>query len=391
MTDEGTLAQNLSLQDLQADLEEIDEQLDVIAKKYTPEEITKLRDEAADSHLQELLTHLMQGTYYTDILISKLPFDQSNYEDAAGRMVSLGQYERCLAYLIPMIRRFPEKRGLYLQRKASVEQRLSTKYSQQEDDAQAEHYEKLAQESLRESLTIEDNFEAHLCLAELLVGNDELDEAEDHLLQAKDLLTNLEESAIRHGQAMTDENGSKASYPEEEANIEFHLGEIAGEREEYQKALSHYQRAIELLPDSPAIWFCIGKTHQTLEHFEEAEGSYKRAIELEPENEWYYAALSQMHAENEQFSKALKILEEGLITNPDSATLRISMAFVYTEMGNYRQAEMLLNKAERIDPESPLVHSLRESLNLRKAEQKHARNKLSKPLKQKTKRRIKGA
>jgi Tfp pilus assembly protein PilF len=97
-----------------------------------------------------------------------------------------------------------------------------------------------------------------------------------------------------------------------------------------------------------------------------------------------------MHTESEQFSQALKILEEGLIANPDSAALHISMAFVYTEMGNYRQAEILLNKAERLDPESPLVHSFRESLNLRKAEQKHAHHKMSKPLKQKAKKRIKG-
>ncbi len=388
MTDEGTLAQNLSLQDLQEEIEKIDEQLDVITKKYTPEEITKLQDEAADSHLQTLLIRLMQGIYYTDILISKLPFDQLNYEEAASRMVSLGQDERCLAYLIPMIQRFPEKRALYLRRKALVEQRLSNKYFQQEDDVQAEHYEKLALESLRESLAIENNFEAHISLAELLVGNDELDEAEEHLLQAKELLTNLEESAMRHGQAITDENNSKVSYPEEEANIEFHLGEIAAEREEYQEAISHYQRAIELLPDSPHIWFGLGEAHQALEHFEEAEASYKRAIELEPENAWHYYTLGQMHAENEQFSKAIKVLEEGLIANPDSVALYISMALVYTEIGNYHQVEMLLKKAERIDPESPLVHSFRESFKLRKVGQKSTINKLNNPQKKKRRKKI---
>ncbi len=57
-------------------------------------------------------------------------------------------------------------------------------------------------------------------MAELLIEEDEdLDEAEDHLLQAKELITDD---------------------PEEEAHIEMHLGEIATEREEYEEALKHH-------------------------------------------------------------------------------------------------------------------------------------------------------
>lgn len=389
MTDEGMIAPNFSVEDLEDDLEELDEQLTAIVEKYTPDEIKKLKDETADSHLQALLTRLMQGTYYTDAIINKLPFDQSNYEFAAKRMLSLGQYERCLAYLIPMIQRFPEERAFYLRQKARVEQRLSRKHSEQGNQVQAERYDELAQESLHESLAIENSFEAHLLLAELLVGNEEYDEAKDHLLQAKDLLANSEESAVRHGRPLIDAYGDELVFSEEEGNIEFHLGEIAWEREEHQEVLHHYQRAAELLPEVPNIWFGIGEAHQALEHFEEAETSYKRAIELAPDNPQYYTTLSEMYAEDAQFSKALKVLEEGLDANPDSIALRLSMAWLYTEMGNFRQAEILLNKAERINPESPLVHSFRKSFNSKKQGQKHATNKLSKPLKHR--KRDKGA
>jgi len=106
----------------------------------------------------------------------------------------------------------------------------------------AERYEELARESLRQSLAIENTFEAHLFLAELLVGNDEFDEAKDHLLQAKELLANLEESTIRHGTTVVDQHGDEVLFSEEKGNIEFHLGEIAWERDEYQETLSHYQR-----------------------------------------------------------------------------------------------------------------------------------------------------
>ncbi len=388
MTDESIIAQNLSIEDLQKEQQELDDQMGAFVKKYARAKALQLDDEDAEIYLDEMSIRMKQAIYYTDALIKKLPFDQSHYEDAANRMVSLGHFERCIAYLTQMTRRFPEKRGLYLRRKALVEQRISRAYSDQEDESQAEYYKELAQESLRESLAAENTFEAHISLAELLVGAKELDEAEDHLLQAKDLVTIAEEAAMRLGQGtMIDEDGYEIPFSEKQAQIEFHLGEIAAGREEYRKALSYYQRAIELEPDSGNAWFAAGEAHQALEHFEEAETNYKRAIELEPESIGYYYRFSQMHAKNDQPSKAIKVLEEGLIANPDSVVLRIYIALLYMEMDDYRQAEIFLNKAEHIDPESPLVRSFREVLNSKKLEQTSATNKQSKPVKQKKKRR----
>jgi tetratricopeptide (TPR) repeat protein len=363
MTDEGLHAQILPIEDLQNELQEFDKQLETFAENYKHKEAAQT-DEDAENDFEEMGIRIMRGIHYTAALIKKLPLDLPSYEEAATRMLTLQQHEHCLAYVTLIIQNFPEQRGLYLRRQADLLQMLSKKYSDQRDEERAERHQELAMEALRESLTIENDLEAHMSLAELLLGEDELDEAEDHLLQAKDLITNSEE----------------------ETEIEFHLGEIAMEREQYEEALSHYQHAVEIDPEA-TTWFAIGEAHHKLGHFEEAEASYKRAIELEPNHEGYPYALSQLYTENDQSSKAIKVLKEGLLTNPDSILLHIATGFLYMDSGDFHQVEILLKKAEHIDPTSPLVHTFRQTFDLTKRKQIHLTNKQSEPLKGKKKKR----
>lgn len=355
MTDGATNAQGLSIEELQKRVEELDKYLEKFAKTHKPEEVMQLADAEAEQFLKEVSWRVMKAVYYDDALIKKLPLDRSWYEEAAGRTLTFGQYERCLVYLIALTQRFAEQRGLHLRRVAELQRRLSEKYFDEGDDERAERCQELAEEALRESLAVENSLEAHISLAELLIDeNERLDEAEDHLLQAKALITG----------------------PSDEAHIELHLGEIATEREQYKEALSHYQRVAELQPTSAEAWFDVGEAHQMLKNYEEAETSYKRAIELEPDDIDYYYTLSKLYTENNQPSKAIEVLEEGLIANPDSAVLHVYMASLYMESGDYRQAEIFLDKAERIDPESVLVRSFRQVLNFSKPKQIPSRPKL---------------
>src|SRR5262249_31129623 len=151
------------------------------------------------------------------------------------------QYERCLTYLIPMTQRFPQRRGLFLRRIADVQQKLSESYFYKENDERGELYQELAAESLHESLDVENSFEAHMALVDLLIEDEEeIDHMEKHLLAARELM-----------------NG-----PAEEAHVEVHLGEVATVREQFKEALGHYQRVLDLKPDSAEAWFDVGEAHE---------------------------------------------------------------------------------------------------------------------------------
>ena len=360
MTDEGKNAENLPIEELQKRIEEHNQFIDEYMQTH------KQIDTADKAELQQIADAIywrfVQTIYYNDALIKKLPLDRKPYEEAAARTFLFKQYERCIVYVEALAHRFTEQRGLNLRQLAALYRELSKEFYDEGDDERAEHLLELATEALEESLAVEDSLETHISVAEVLIEREErLDEAEDHLLQAKAMITE----------------------PSEEAHIELHLGEIAMEREEYLEALSHYQRVAEIQPDSASTWYDVAEAHKMLGNFEEAETSYKRAISLEPDNAELYFEFGKMFAENNQMSKAMEVIEEGLDANPDSTVLLIYLATMYLQSGDYRQAEIFIEKAERIDPESDIVHFGRQIINLHKLEQASNFNKLANPKKKK--------
>ena len=218
----------------------------------------------------------------------------------------------------------------------------------QKKDEAFERYKKLAEASIRESLAQENDYLGHMLLAELLKDDSErLDEAEDHLNQAKAFNTN----------------------EDTELAIENSLGEIAMEQEQYLKALRHFKRVAEIDPTGAEAWYNIAEAQNLLDKVEEAEANYKRSIALEPEVIDYYTALSRMYMEHEQATKAREALEEGLRVNPDSAQLLAFLALVVSESGDYHRAEELLDEAERLDPDLETVEMYRLLLNVNKTRQ----------------------
>ena len=153
-------------------------------------------------------------------------------------------------------------------------------------DEAFEQYKNLAEASLRQSIALDNDYLGHMLLAELLKENPQrLDEAEDHLNQAKALTAN-EDMLL---------------------TIEYGLGEIAIEQAQYQKALQRFGNVVAIDPTNAEAWYNIAEAYNLLEQIEEAEINYARAIALEPENIDYFTALSRMYMEHEPILKSLLI------------------------------------------------------------------------------------
>src|SRR5207245_2389981 len=215
MTDEAAIALTLPIEELQKRIEKHD--------KFLDEYFTKHKPKATDSDktqqfLNVVVWRIMQTVYYTEALIKKLPLDYALYSDVLTRLQAVLQYEHSLIYLEPLARQFPD--GPRLRELAAFQRQLSNKFFDEADDERGEHFQQLAEEVLRKSLSLENSFEAHISLAEILIDEKEhLDEAEDHLLQAKAMVKD----------------------PADDSHIEMHLGEIAFEQKQYENALRHYQ------------------------------------------------------------------------------------------------------------------------------------------------------
>src|SRR5260370_32257455 len=142
----------------------------------------------------------------------------------------------------------------------------------QKDEA-FEQYKNLAEARLREAVALDNDYLGHMLLAELLKDDPErLDEAEDHLNQAKALTTNED-------MLLTIENS---------------LGEIAMEQAQYHKALRHFQDVAAIDPTNAEAWYNIAEAYNLLEQVEKAENNDAHAIALDPEIIDYFTALSMM-------------------------------------------------------------------------------------------------
>lgn len=345
MTDEGAVAQSLSASELEKRLDEIHKRLEILTQQQNmqnPEEADE--DELADA-LEEVIKSTTRALHYDDARITKLPSDVETYKQAYLHAMITNSFEHAAAYLEQIAERFPEERAEALKHLALTQHTLSDIYYESDDadmDERGEHFAELAEANIRKSLTLVDDADAHLVLAEILIEDDErLDEAEEHLHQADALFT---------------EDSDKV-------NVQNLLGDIAVEREEYEQALSHYQRATELDPDSSESWYNLGHTQKVLSQMEDALASLERAIELDPENESAYAELAAVYTDEGDLEKARETLEEGLDQIGDSAMLLATLSLVLFQSGEINEAREVLEEAEEIDPEMPLVRIVRQLID----------------------------
>jgi tetratricopeptide (TPR) repeat protein len=361
MIDEAAIALTLPIEELQKRIEKHDKFLDEYFAKHKPKATDS---DKTQQFLNAVVWRIMQTVYYTEALIKKLPLDFSLYGDVLSRLHSVLHYEHSLIYLEPLAQQFPD--GPRLRELAAFQRQLSNKFFDDADDERGEHFQELSEEALRKSLSLENSFEAHISLAEILIDEKEhLDEAEDHLLQAKAMVTDAAD----------------------DAHIEMHLGEIAIEQKQYEDALKHFRHVADYQPDSAESFANLAMVYRMLERYVEAEDNYKRAIELEPDNEDYYYILSEMFSANKQPERAIELLEEGLINNPNSAILHMFLALRYLDTGDYRQAEIFIEKAESLDPGVPMGQMMHQVIDLMKLERvpsiSQSIPKLSRPEKKK--------
>lgn len=334
ITDEGARVRELSIEALEKRIGEHDKRARKLFGQAPLSEIEKMDPMQQQREVLDALHAMIRKLYCMDALLTRKPQDHKLVDDLTDYTLRLGDNELGIVYLTHALEHFPEEKARMLREIAMFQQKRGQELLEQEDDARSEHFMELAEKTLLDSLAIEDHFDAHIELAEVyLAGEDRLDDAEKHLLQAQKLTTK----------------------PDDEAHIEMHLGEIAMDREEYQEALKHYQRRTELDPTNAEAWFAIGEAHEELGNAEEAETNYHRAIELDPNDVTSYAALSTFYQSRKQPELAIQALEEGIYANPDSAELRVYSAILSGEMGDDQRSIQLLKEAEKLDPENGLV------------------------------------
>ncbi|GAC1348822.1 MAG: hypothetical protein NVSMB27_18060 [Ktedonobacteraceae bacterium] len=351
MTNEGINVQGLPVAEIEKRISEHTRHIQGITKQHRP------TDPDALTYFDEILWRSMQTIYYYDALFKYFPLDRELYMNAATSAFMLGEHERGLAYLEHAAEQFSEGRAEILRQMGAAQMILSEQYDEllddEEDDegvdyeVRSSRFKDLAEATYRELLRIDNSVRTHILLSNVLVAkgeDEELEEAEDLLLQAQALTSDQKELVV----------------------IKSRLGYLESQRQEYEKALSHYQRVVEMDPTLVSGWHDVGFAHQMLEHDEEAIANYRHAITLQPDNIDCYDHIADIYVKNGQLAEAREALEEGLQSNPDSVELLTMLMASYIESENFDRAAELLERAAEIDPDDETVRLYRQILKLSK-------------------------
>lgn len=161
-------------------------------------------------------------------------------------------------------------------------------------------------------------------------------------------------------------------------------------------ALADLERALETSPGSPSLWNAIGLVQGDRGDNRAAERAFKRAIELDPGDPLYHANLAiqyldesriaeakreidaalaidpsfdlmlvargRYHLQNGDVDKAVEDLLAGSTANPGYAGAQTLLAAAHYEKGDRVPAAQALDNADRLDPNDPVVATVRTAI-----------------------------
>jgi|GEM_PF-869385 len=127
----------------------------------------------------------------------------------------------------------------------------------------------------------------------------------------------------------------------------------------YKKAVEDFNTAIELKPNRIAGYINRGFAYTELEDFQKAKKDYDYAIYMEPRNEFAYLNRGRLYAKAGDSNEAIKDYDRVILLNP-----RISIAYAgrganYAALKDYENASKDLNTAIELNPKnSDAMYSL---------------------------------
>jgi len=128
------------------------------------------------------------------------------------------------------------------------------------------------------------------------------------------------------------------------------LGVAYDEKNLPERAVSEYQKALELYPELAFLHYNLGAAYQSLGLTDEAIGEFKEVIRLEPEFALAHCNLGHAYFEKGLYEQARAECEIAVTLDPGFALAHCNLGAVYVQRGMYDEAAGEYEWALRIDP-----------------------------------------
>ncbi|MCV3735946.1 FecR domain-containing protein [Rhizobium sp. TRM96647] len=140
------------------------------------------------------------------------------------------------------------------------------------------------------------------------------------------------------------------------------LGNAQDARGDWQSAEKALKRAIELDPEDALARSNLAIVYLQQDRVREAKREIDRAMASDPGFDLALVARGRYHLSTGELEKATEDLLAGTVANPAYAQGQLALAIAQQEQGNRIAAQQALDNADRLDPNDPVVPSLRASI-----------------------------
>ncbi|UCC22946.1 MAG: tetratricopeptide repeat protein [Planctomycetota bacterium] len=134
------------------------------------------------------------------------------------------------------------------------------------------------------------------------------------------------------------------------------FGNVLKDSGKFDDAVEHFNKSLELKPNSPEVHNNLGTLLDKLGRFDEAVEHYKRALELRPNFSQAHYNLATLLAKQGRTDEAVAEFRRALGGRPDNIDILSNMAFALAQQGKLSEATEYYKKALAIEPDNVVIH-----------------------------------
>jgi tetratricopeptide (TPR) repeat protein len=128
------------------------------------------------------------------------------------------------------------------------------------------------------------------------------------------------------------------------------MGTLLGEQEQFEKAIFHLEKAMEINPAFPDTYYNLGVVFSQQGRFDKAIPYFEKALKIKPDYGAAHSNLGVLFTRQGQTEKAIFHLEKSLSINPDSAEAHYNLGISFDRQGQIDKAILHFEKSLAINP-----------------------------------------
>lgn len=136
----------------------------------------------------------------------------------------------------------------------------------------------------------------------------------------------------------------------------YHKGDILGDIGKYKLALDSFTKAIKLNPDNADYHYAQGLAYYFLKDYKPALDSFAKAIKLNPDNADYHHSQGLAYYYLEDYKPALDSFTKAIKLNPENAQFYSEKGSVYGALEKYQLSIDVFEKSIKLNPENANYH-----------------------------------